>query len=278
MEKKEVTASTTIITSDNAYSPVERSKEPFKTYLYTVGLCYNGEGTVSVGAKEYRLQKGCLLTIGPGISAQWRNGEGCLMDTLMFYEDLFLNTFNSTFFYSLEFFCPDAHNMIILGPKEFIQMQHLFEAVHLVEEKPDVVPGILFSILKLAQKQYWQQYSFNKKELTAKERVTANFRELVAKHFSEHKDVLFYANALHLTPKYLTEVLQFTTGMSAKKWIDHHVMQEAKYLLVHKGLSIKEVGFRLGYVDASHFVKSFKKHEKELPGVFKEKMTNVLLS
>lgn len=278
MEKEKVSKDRVPILSSKAFVDFEKNRTPFKTYFYTLGLCTKDEGAIKIGAKQYHLQKGSLLTIGPGITCQWLGGDHHLVDTVFFYEDLFLNTFNSTFFYSLEFFCPDAHNMMSLDPTVFLEMKHLFEAIRLLKEKPDVVPGIVFSILKLAQKQYWKQYRHDKKELSSKERVAARFRELVAKHATANKDVSFYANQLHLTPKYLTEVLLHTTGMSAKKWIDHHVMQEAKYLLAHQGLSIKEVSFQLGYVDASHFVKSFKKHEGERPNDFKERSMNALLS
>lgn len=278
MKKERIPTERVPIRSDEVLDHPEKNKAPFRTYLYTLGLCIRDEGTIRIGTKEYHLRKGSLLTIGPGITCQWLSGDYRLVDTLFFYEDLFLNTFDSTFFYSLEFFCPDAHNMMALDPTGFLEMKHLFEAIRLLKEKPDVLPGIIFSILKLAQKQYWKQYLHHKKELSSKERVAARFRELVAKHATKNKDVSFYAKQLHLTPKYLTEILLHTTGMSAKKWIDHHVMQQAKYLLAHQGLSIKEVSFQLGYVDASHFVKSFKKHEGERPSDFKVRTMNALLT
>ncbi|WP_205514618.1 helix-turn-helix domain-containing protein [Longitalea arenae] len=278
MERTDARTDKSISMGDKVFSVTDKSRLPFKTFFYTIGLCGSGGGLLKVGTKEYSLQEGSLLTIGPGITCQWLSDERPQIDLLSFYEDLFLNIFNSAFFFSLEFFCPDAHNVITFNRAELSKIKLLFEAVHQLEETPDAVPGILFSILKLVQKQYWKQYYGNKKKLTSKEQIAANFRQLLAHRFTEHKDVSFYAKALHLTPKYLTEVLLATTGMSAKKWIEHHLMQEAKYLLAHKGLSVKEVSFRLGYVDASHFVKSFKKHEGELPKDFKQKARYALLS
>ncbi|MGG6652088.1 UNVERIFIED_CONTAM: AraC family transcriptional regulator, partial [Salmonella enterica subsp. enterica serovar Weltevreden] len=81
------------------------------------------------------------------------------------------------------------------------------------------------------QKYFWNLHRGNKKELCGKEHTVVKFRELVSKKFAVHKDVAFYAERLRLSPKYLSEVLVEHTGLSAKKWIEFHIMQEAKYLL-----------------------------------------------
>lgn len=244
---------------------------PFRNYGYTIGLFHEGEGLMKVGAKEYTITDGSLVTIGPGVICQWLSQSYLPNDTLMFYEEVFLHSFSSTFFYSLECFCPDAYNLMQLEGTELAEMKCLFNALKVVSDKPEAVAGILFAILQLIQKKYWALYKGNKKELTIKERTVAQFRALVAKNFSQHKAVSFYADSLHITPKYLSEILVEVTGLTAKKWIDFHLMHEAKYLLSYVGLSVKEVGFRLGFVDTSHFVKAFKRHEGQLPSFFRQK-------
>lgn len=249
---------------------------PFKNYFYTIGLFYNGDGAIKIGSKEYKITDGSLLTIGPGVTCQWMSESYPLNDTLLFYEEVFLNSFSSTFFYSLEFFCPDVDNVMQLSGTELEEMKYLFKALKLLKDKPEAIAGILFSILQITQKKYWALYKGNKKKLSVKERTVAKFRSLVSKNFSKHKDVSFYADRLNITPKYMSEILVELTGLSAKKWIDYHLMQEAKYLLSYVGLSVKEVGLRLGFADTSHFVKAFKKHEGHLPSFFRQ-MSNDLL-
>ena len=241
----------------------------FKNYFYTIGLYYGDGATIRVGGRTYELTHGSLLTIGSGVTCQWLNTSFPLNDTLLFYDDIFVNNFSNSFFYSLEFFCPDEQSVIQLSGSQLEEMQQLFHTLRMVADKPDAISGILYSILIIAQKHFWSLHRGNKIALSDKERVIVKFRELVAKKFADHKDVAFYSGQLNMSAKYLSEILVDQTGLSAKKWIEFHIMQEAKYLLSFKNLSVKEVAFELGYIDTSHFSRAFRNYDGQLPTEFK---------
>jgi len=86
----------------------------------------------------------------------------------------------------------------------------------------------------------------------------------------EQKDVNFYARQLHITPKYLSEVLVQLTGKTTKKWIDEHLAMEAKSLLRQTSMTILEIAFWLGFEDSSYFIKAFKKWEGMTPLAFRK--------
>lgn len=247
---------------------------PFKNYFYTIGLYYGEGARIRIGSTTYDLTRGSLLTIGPGMSFQWLNTRFPLNDTLFFYDDIFVNNFSRSFFYSLEFFCPDEKSVIQLSDNQFEEMHQLFQTLRALTGKPEAVSGILYSILIIAQQYFWKLYRGNKKELSGKENIVVKFRELISKKFAEHKDVAFYASSLNKSPKYLSEILVEHTGMSAKKWIEFHVMQEAKYLLSFLDMSVKEVAFRLGYTDTAHFSRAFRRYDAQLPSEFKNIVDN----
>lgn len=241
----------------------------FKSYFYTIGLYYGDGASIRIENKTYELTHGSLLTIGPGVTCQWLNTRFPLNDTLLFYDDVFVNNFGSSFFYSLEFFCPDEQSVIQLSGSQFEEMEQLFQTLRIVSDKPEALSGILYSILMIAQKYFWKLHRGNKIALSDKEHTVVKFRELVVKNFAEHKDVAFYASRLNISSKYLSELLVDTTGLSAKKWIEFHIMQEAKYLLSFKNLSVKEVAFQLGYTDTPHFSRAFRNYDGQLPSEFK---------
>ncbi|WP_144034492.1 AraC family transcriptional regulator [Sphingobacterium sp. 1.A.5] len=242
---------------------------PFNNYFYTIGLYYGEGARIRIGTTDYDLTRGSLLTIGPGMTCQWLNTSFPSNDTLFFYDDIFVNNFSRSFFYSLEFFCPDEKSVMQLTDRQFEEMQQLFSTLRAIADKPEAVSGILYSILIISQKYFWNQYRANKKELNGKEHTVVKFRELVSKNFSQYKDVAFYAEQLHISPKYLSEILVEYTGLSAKKWIEFHIMQEAKYLLSFWNMSVKEVSYQLGYTDSSHFSRAFRSYEGQLPTEFK---------
>jgi len=53
--------------------------------------------------------------------------------------------------------------------------------------------------------------------------------------------VTFYAENLHVSPKYLGEGIKNVTGKSPKAWIDELLLNETKCLLKQTQLSIKEI-------------------------------------
>ncbi|ULT23530.1 AraC family transcriptional regulator [Sphingobacterium sp. E70] len=247
---------------------------PFKNYFYTIGLYYGEGARIRIGTTDYDLTRGSLLTIGPGMTCQWLNTSFPQMTRFFFYDDIFVNNFSRSFFYSLEFFCPDEKSVMQLTDGQFEEMQQLFSTLRTIADKPEAVSGILYSILIISQKYFWNLYRGNKRELNGKEHTVVKFRELVSKNFSQYKDVAFYAEQLHISPKYLSEILVEYTGLSAKKWIEFHIMQEAKYLLSFRNMSVKEVSFQLGYTDSSHFSRAFRSYDGQLPTEFKNAVEN----
>ena len=94
---------------------------------------------------------------------------------------------------------------------------------------------------------------------SSKEQVVGDFKALVAKNFLEQKDVSFYASALNITPKYLSQVLLSETGKTAKTLILEHVLLEAKSLLRQTPMTVLEICNWLGYYRSLLFYKSIQK-------------------
>jgi AraC-like DNA-binding protein len=91
------------------------------------------------------------------------------------------------------------------------------------------------------------------------------FLELAEKHFKTERQVGFYAEKLHITPKYLSQIIKANTGKSANDWIDDYVMLEAKALLKSSKLTIQQISDELNFADQSIFGKYFKRLEGVSP-------------
>jgi len=90
--------------------------------------------------------------------------------------------------------------------------------------------------------------------------LTARFMELVMRHYREHRFVLYYAEQLGVTTKYLSTLVQKKTGVDASKWIAHFVILEARSLLSISDMSVKQIASELHFVDISTFGKYFKRY------------------
>jgi len=95
------------------------------------------------------------------------------------------------------------------------------------------------------------------------------FHALVASGFQRHRDVGSYAQRLACTERTLTRSVREAAGKSAKAYIAARVNLEAKRLLVHTALTVAQVAERLGFDEATNFVKFFKREVGCTPGEFR---------
>lgn len=106
-------------------------------------------------------------------------------------------------------------------------------------------------------------------QLTRKEELVIKFANLVSTHFRQERSVGFYADALHVTPKYLTETVKEVNGKSAGEIIDDFVILESKLLLEKPETTIAQVANILNFSDQSFFGKYFKRVTGMSPKEFK---------
>lgn len=238
---------------------------PFRTFTYGIGITYSGDTNLfKIGSADFYIKAGSLTTIGPGIVSQWMGNYNGIHDTIHFTESLFADLLKVSYLNSMPFFLPGGNHVIQLQLPEVEKIKLLFNLLKSFKEDKSLIPGLVHSLLMLVS----SIHNENSKALSNannKERVVQKFRALVAKHFPEQKEVSFYASALNITPKYLSEILIEISGKSAKTLIDEHISMEAKSLLRQTGMSVQEICYWLGYDDTSYFTKAFKKWEGLTP-------------
>jgi AraC-like DNA-binding protein len=100
--------------------------------------------------------------------------------------------------------------------------------------------------------------------------ITSQFRKLLSRHFKTVKSPSEYSGMLNITLSYLNEVVKETSGQPVGYWIQNEVITEAKRLLYYTDLSVKEIGFVLGYEDHTYFSRLFRKVAGKSAGQFRE--------
>jgi AraC family transcriptional activator of pobA len=66
-------------------------------------------------------------------------------------------------------------------------------------------------------------------------------------------------------------VIKSKTGKTAKACIAEKIICEAQGLLLHTSLSNKEISYRLGFVESSHFSAYFKKYTGTTPLAYRQR-------
>jgi AraC-like DNA-binding protein/mannose-6-phosphate isomerase-like protein (cupin superfamily) len=94
-------------------------------------------------------------------------------------------------------------------------------------------------------------------KLTRFETVTKAFNEKLEQRYSTVKSPAAYAKALNISTPYLNECVKHTTGYSVSHHIQQRVILEAKRMLYHSDISVKEIATALGFDDYPYFSRLF---------------------
>lgn len=126
---------------------------------------------------------------------------------------------------------------------------------------------LIIQITRIAKKQYINasQLSDDKFNLLRK------YNLLVEMHFKTQHQVQFYAGLLNKSPKTISNIFALYSKKTPLQVIQDRIVTEAKRLFLYTDKSVKEIADELGFDDAAHFSKFFKKCCSQTPSDFKRK-------
>ncbi|WP_181304985.1 helix-turn-helix transcriptional regulator [Rufibacter sp. XAAS-G3-1] len=98
------------------------------------------------------------------------------------------------------------------------------------------------------------------------------FLELLVLHYKTQHHVEFYAEKLHITPHYLTQIVKRLCGQTVADLLFQLLFSEAKLLLQQPGLTIQQIAQELNFSDQSAFGKFFKRNSGVSPKEFRNRV------
>lgn len=101
--------------------------------------------------------------------------------------------------------------------------------------------------------------------------VTKVFQETLEQHFTKLKRPAEYAQKINISTPYLNECVKNATGYSVSYHIQQRIILEAKRLLHHSNISVKEIATALGYDDYPYFSRLFTKVTGTTASAFRNK-------
>ena len=91
------------------------------------------------------------------------------------------------------------------------------------------------------------------------------FLQLLSSQEQKRQRVAFYADQLHITPKYLSSISKKVSGKNPMRWITESTMQDCYSLLKDTDMSIKEISNKLGFPNSSFFSQYFREQANVTP-------------
>lgn len=95
------------------------------------------------------------------------------------------------------------------------------------------------------------------------------FMNLLSDNYMKTHEVMFYADKLNITTRYLSQITNETVKKTPKQIIAEYLLRESKQMLENSRLSVKEVASYLGFSSTALFCKFFKAQTGETPSGYR---------
>ncbi len=99
------------------------------------------------------------------------------------------------------------------------------------------------------------------------------YRTTIEQEYMRWHQVAQYARHLGCSEKSLNRATFEVVGMNAKTLLMNRIILEARRLLAHTSLPVAIIGDRLGFDEATNFVKAFRRETGMMPGKFRTRET-----
>ena len=104
------------------------------------------------------------------------------------------------------------------------------------------------------------------------EELTNEFMLLAERDCVKNRSLDYYADLLHISPKYLANVVKQTSGRTAGEWLTDYTLIQAKMLLTTTLMNIQQISVALGFQNQSHFGTWFRRQTGVGPREYKRKI------
>jgi len=267
--------------------PLPFTSPRFRPYYFNFVFVKNAYGRYTIDELSFNLEPGIVYFTNPG---NFRIFEWHKID------EVYLITFNESFlkenvhpdvFSEFPFLLTETVRPQLLVPGVYQEFEQLYLQIYKehLGGSPyrDRIIGSLFVVLLLKIKEYfWKDYDpiyegnrSSQIVKTFKKNMDKHYRDLAAgsveKIFRTHE----YAGLQNLHPNYLSNVIKSKTGKSIGEWISGKTTSEAKSLLQNSSMSIKEIAYKLGFAESTHFSNYFKKNADLSPVEFRRQHNNL---
>lgn len=219
---------------------------------FAVELVAEGDGTLLLNGRRFRLAPGVVFAYGPGVTHTIRNRPGQRMRK-----------------YYLDFAGSEARallNSAGLGQWKAVRVAALHEIVEVFEalgrearDDSAVARAVCESLARLLLLKVQQRAVSGGRDLPRSFATYERIRRHVEEHYRRLRTVEDIATECHVTPMHVARLFRRFGRTGAYQFLLRLKMNLAAELLVDEGLLVKETAARLGFADAFQFSRAFKR-------------------
>ena len=247
-------------------------QKPFRMDYYSLCICMGGDMVIAIDGQQHFVKQFAVLLARPAtVIAFQDNSEDFKMKLLFFEKEFLLKNISDPFIIErLTFFKDRSYELIHLNEQQANKlirlMEYLDSKIHAdLKFRDEIVRTIIFNLL-LETAEFLSAIEVTCDLVSENSKDTYfRFLNLVMDNITQHKAVRYYAQKLHVSNKYLIEIVKKAAGKTPHEIIDAHLLKEAVVLLGNPAVNITDIAYRLRFNSVSAFGRFFKKHASISP-------------
>lgn len=249
--------------------------KPFRVEILAVVFCTDGSCEININMMSRKLVRGSILMYAKGTMIELVDASPdvhlhfILFDPSM-VEKVILD--KKSVMAIIKYFTENSSGTLVLDEQEIAVIEKIYELAQSVTEtgRESIMRDILSLLVNTLGEMYNRRINNDPKSISRTEEYFGRFLKEVSEHYQKERSVKYYADALHITPKYLSTIIKEVSGKSAVSWINDFVIQQAKIYLRFSGKSIQEIAYQLNFSTQSFFGKYFKRYTGVSPSDYRK--------
>ncbi len=253
----------------------------FRANYYSFVLVKSGRSFYTIDDKKFFTRPNTLYFTNPGHLKSFgveKVVHGFLITTR---EEYLKKHVHQEVFKEFSFLLTEIVPPCFLSDAKFDELLALAEQILLEAQKKstlkDKIISSLFMVFLLKVKEYLLADDSFKIAHDRDSQIVQQFKKDLEKTFRQETvksgelQVGIFAELQQLNPSYFSTVIKVKTGKSANKWIQDKLIVEAKALLSGSRSSVKEIAYKLGFSEPTHFTKFFKRNVGTTPNQYRSR-------
>jgi len=252
--------------------------------FYSISMKRNAGTKLRYGQQQYDFDEGILFFIAPKqvfsveVAANAAvNHSGWI---LLIHPDFLWNTTLAKAIKKHEYFDYSVHEALFLSQKEETVLNGIIENIRQEQNanidkfSQEIIIAQLELLFVYAERFYQRQFITRK---IANHGILDRLEDLLTKYFNDEQllskglpTVQYIADALNVSPNYLSGLLKTLTGQSTQQHIHDKLIEKAKEKLSTTTLSVSEIAYELGFEHPQSFSKFFKTKTNFSPLEFRQ--------
>ncbi len=256
--------------------PEEVLGKKLATPFYSISLKNKLGKPFKYGRNYFDFSEGALFGIAPNqvIEVDEASGKGDLGGwALYFHPDLIRGYGLMEKISDYGFFSYETNEALHLSEKEKNTLNEIIRKIteeyesNIDEFSQDVLVSNIELLLNYIKRFYSRQFITRKSQNTT---IVSQFEHLIKSYFeNDHltglPSVHFFAEKLHISDSYLSDLLKKETGLNAQDSIHSYVIELAKNDLINTDQSVSQIAYALGFEYPQYFSRLFKNKTGQTP-------------